>query len=95
MKVTFSARHFEASEKLQQFAVSELNRLDKYFDGALSGEVVLEENANLKAAEMRLNMLGKVLPVRMEGSDFYKIIPRAVDKLEKQLKSQKSKLQSR
>ncbi len=92
MKVTFSARHFEASEKLQEFAKNEIHRLKRYFDGTLTGTVILEKNDNLKIVELRLNALGKLLPARMEGSDFYKIIPKAVDKLERQLKSTKSKV---
>lgn len=92
MKVTFSARHFEASDKLQKFAKDELLNLSKYFGGSVSGKVILEENGNLKAVELRLNVLGRILPSRVEGDDFYKIIPKAVEKVEKQLKSTKSKL---
>ncbi len=95
MKITFSARHFTASDKLQSFAVGEMKHLKRYFDGSLAGEIILEESGNLKVVEMRINALGKLLPVRMEGNDFYKIIPRAVAKLEKQLKSQKSKVYGR
>jgi putative sigma-54 modulation protein len=91
MKITFSARHFEASEKLQTFTAEEIRRLKKYFDGVLNVEVVLEENHTLKVAEIRVNMLGKLLPAKVEGTDFYKIIPTAVDKIEKQIRSTKSK----
>jgi ribosomal subunit interface protein len=95
MKITFAARHFEASDKLQSFATTELERLSRYFNGSLTGDLILEENGSLKAAEMRLNMVGKILPVRVEGDDFYKIVPKAVDKLEKQLKAQKARLKRR
>ena len=95
MKITFAARHFEATDKLQSFAMQELERLSRYFNGDLSGEIILEENGGLKVTEMRLNMVGKVLPVKIEGDDFYKTVPRAVDKLEKQLKAQKAKLRRR
>ena len=91
MKVTFSARHFDASDKLQEFAKGELMRLKKYFEGTLYGEVILEESGSLKVVDMRLNALGKLLPARVEGTDFYKIIPKAVEKIEKQLKAAKSK----
>jgi putative sigma-54 modulation protein len=95
MKITFSARHFEASEKLKDFATTELSRLKKYFDGVLLGEVVLEEQGGIKRAEIRIKMLGKTLPAKTEGEDFYKIIPKAIDKLEAQIKSTKSKAFSR
>jgi putative sigma-54 modulation protein len=95
MKITFSARHFEASANLQEFATGEIRRLKKYFDGILHAEVVLEEHSTNKLVEIRVNMLGKTLTSKIEDSDFYKIIPKAVDKLEKQIKTTKSKVMSR
>jgi len=95
VKITFSARHFEASDKLQQFAKDELAALKKYFDGVLHGEVVLEEHAAKKEVEIRITMLGKVLTSKVDGDDFYKIIPKAITKLEAQIKSTKSKASGR
>ncbi len=91
MRITFSARHFDATDKLQTFAENEISRLKKHFDGVLHGEVVVEENGNLKQVEIRITMLGKTLPAKVEGNDFYKMIPKAVDKIEAQIKTTKSK----
>jgi ribosomal subunit interface protein len=95
MKIKFSARHFEATDQLREFVTSEIEHLSRFFEGRLSCDVVLEENGNNRAAEIRLNMLGKVLPVRVEGTDFYKLIPKGIEKLEKQMQSQKSKVTKR
>ena len=95
MKINFSARHFEATDQLREFVTSEIDHLSRFFEGRLSCDVILEENGNIKAAEIRLNMLGKVLPVRVEGNDFYKLIPKGVVKLEKQMLAQKSKITKR
>ena len=95
MKVTFSALHFDASDRLQTFATAEMQRLERYVGGHIDGDVVLKANGAVKVAEMRINALGRLLPVKVEGDDFYKIIPRGIEKLEKQLKSQKSKLYDR
>lgn len=95
MKVTFSAVHFEPTEKLQVFAVNELSRLERYFDGEISGEIILKQEGTLKVVEMRLNALGKVLPAKLQGKDFYKMLPKAVEKLETQLKAHKSKVYNR
>lgn len=95
MKTTLSARRFNPSEKLREFAIKEINKLEKYFGGDISSEIILEENGNLKVVDIRLNALGKTFKTRVEDSDFYKIIPKAVNKLEKQLKSRKSKVYSR
>ena len=91
MKITFSARHFEATEKLRQFASDEIRVLKKYFDGVLNAEVILDEHATQKEAEIRVTMLGKTLTAKVAGDDFYKIIPKAVEKVEVQVKSTKAK----
>ena len=91
MKITFSARHFEASEKLQQFTTDQIRVLKKYFDGVLNAEVVLDEHGTLKEVEIRVTMLGKVLNAKTSGEDFYKVIPKAVEKIEVQVKSTKEK----
>lgn len=91
MNITFSAVHFEATDKLHEFAVKEFSALQKYYTHDLEGNIVLKENGNRKVVEMRMSAYGKVLPVKLEGSDFYKTIPQAVDKLKKQLKAHKSK----
>jgi len=93
LKITFSARHFEATDKLREFATEEIKSLKKYFDGVLNAEVVLE--GTQKEVEIRISMLGKVLTAKVQGDDFYKIIPKAVEKLEAQIKSTKSKIQNR
>ena len=95
MKVTFSARHFEPSQKLQDFATEEISRLEKYLTGRYSSEIVLEENGNLKKVDIRLNAMGRTFQASVEENDFYKIIPKAVIKLEKQLMVRKSKVQNR
>lgn len=94
MKVQFSTRRFEATEKLQQFTEKEVMHLKRYFDGDIRAEIILEDNNGLKTVDLRINALSKVFPTRIEGDDFYKIIPKAVDKVEKQLKSAKDKLQN-
>ena len=91
MKVTIAARHFDASQKLKDFAFAELAKLNKYFDGKIKGDIILEENANVKKVDMRVTAFGKIFVSNIDGNDFYKIIPKTVDKLENQLKSAKSK----
>jgi len=95
MKISFSARKFTASEQLQEFAEKELNRLEKYFDGTMSGEIILEEAGSLRSADIRLKVLSTVLTARMDGDDFYKLLPKVVEKIERQLKDLKTKLHDR
>jgi len=91
MKITIAVRHFDASQKLKDFATKELTRLEKYFEGKISSNIILEENGSAKKVEMRATAFGKIFVSNIDGADFYKIIPKTVDKLENQLKSAKSK----
>ena len=95
MEITISARRFEPTEKLLVFANNEIEKLNRFFDGDLSGTVLLEESGNRKIVDARITALGKVMSVQVEGDDLYKLIPKAVDKLARQLKSQKSKIRGR
>ncbi len=95
MKITFSARHFDATEKLQNFAKKEVDGLGKYADNIKHSEIILEQNDNLKSADIRLNAFGSSFISKVEGDDFYKVIPKCVEKIRKQLKAKKSKVLSR
>lgn len=92
MEITLSIKNFDATEKLKNFANDELSQLTKFYEGKMTGKMVLEEKDNQKTVEVRVNMLGKVMPAEVVGSDFYKIIPQVLDKIEKQIRSAKSKL---
>jgi len=92
MNISFSARHFEPTEKQRAFAVKELERLDKYAEEKVSGEIILEESGDRKIVEARVNAFGRKLNATADGPDFFKVIPKVVDKLTTQLKSTKSKL---
>ena len=95
MKITFSARHFEATEKLKEFAKNEVLQLKKIADAASSGEIILDESKSQKIVDIRVTAFGKVLVSKMDGTDFYKIIPKVVAKLETQIRSIKSKVTTR
>lgn len=92
MRVNVSARHFKASDKLQEFATNEVMRLRKFFDNITDGEVILDWQKGNKSSEIILNVNGTKLTATEASNDFYKAIPKAVDKLESQLRRYKGKL---
>ena len=92
MRVNVSARHFKASDKLQEFATNEVKRLRKFFDNITDGEVILDWQKGNKTAEIILNVNGTKLTATEASDDFYKSIPKTVDKLESQLRRYKGKL---
>ncbi|HDH58282.1 MAG TPA: ribosome-associated translation inhibitor RaiA [Bacteroidetes bacterium] len=92
MRVNVSARHFKASDKLQEFATNEVKRLRKFFDNITDGEVILDWQKGNKTSEIILNVNGTKLTATEASDDFYKSIPKTVDKLESQLRRHKGKL---
>ncbi len=95
MKITFSARHFDATDKLKDFSRKEVLRLRKYTDATSTCEIILDENKNQKTADIRIIAFGKTLVSNLDGTDFYKVIPKVVSKLETQIRSVKSKVTTR
>ncbi|TKJ41531.1 ribosomal subunit interface protein [candidate division LCP-89 bacterium B3_LCP] len=95
MRVNVSARHFKASDKLQEFATGEVMRLQKYFDNITSGDIVLSWQKGSKSTEIILNVNGTKLTANEDSHDFYKGIPKTVGKLESQLRKYKAKLYKR
>ncbi len=95
MKITFSARHFEAPAKLKDFTTDEIKRLKKYFDNVMNVDVIFEESGSNKSFEIRVKLHGKFLTSKTEDTDFYKMIPKVIDKLEAQLRTAKDKASDR
>jgi putative sigma-54 modulation protein len=94
MDIQFTARHFKARESLKKYAIGEIERLTKFFDGVLSADIRLsfESTRNsLKTAEISLKVFGKHLVAVEKSDDFFKSIDFAVTKLERQLKKYKDK----
>jgi putative sigma-54 modulation protein len=92
MRTSIAARSFKASDKLQVYANTEVQRLKKYFDNIIDCDIVLSYQRGNKTCEILLNVYGTVLKATEQSDDFYKSINRTVDKLEQQVKRYKEKM---
>lgn len=97
MKIIVSARHFDLTAALKDFAHERLETLKKYFDQVIEVDLVLrvDEHRAKKdnhIAEATLWANGAVLHGEAHGEDMYASIQAVIDKLEKQLKRYKQKL---
>lgn len=98
MRTKFTARHFRAHTSLKEYALDALKKLEKFYDGIISAEVILSfEKArdSVKVAEVNLTVHSKILNAVEHSDDFLKSIDQAVEKLERQLVKYKTKLHSR
>jgi putative sigma-54 modulation protein len=96
MKFVFTSRHFKAHDNIKQFAQNEIEKITKFYDGIIRGEVILsfEKSTNsVKIAELILTTnTHHVLTAKERSDDFLISIEGAADKMEAQLKKIKEKL---
>ncbi len=95
MRSRTTARHFELTQELKDFANKEINGLDRFFDHIIDAHLVLEEEGYRKKAELNLKVYGAMLVSQHSSDDFRASIEGALDKMKRQLKKYKSKLKER
>jgi putative sigma-54 modulation protein len=95
MRITITARHFRAPEALKAFVRDEVSRLERYYEGAMSSDVILSWEKLSQVAEITLKVSRQNLAALEKSEDMRKSITLAVEKLERQLKKLKGKKQTR
>ncbi|MDX2286608.1 MAG: ribosome-associated translation inhibitor RaiA [Bacteroidia bacterium] len=95
MKVTIQSIHFDAKDALKQYVQDKCNKLDRYYDGILSGSVSLKLQQEVKQAnklvEIRLQVPGDILMASQEGQTFEEATDLVTDKLKEQIKRYKER----
>ena len=91
MRINFTARHYKPSKRLKEYAQNEVKRLEKYYDGIVDCDIILDYQKDIQIAEVIINVYGSKLTVTEKTDDIYKSIDSAVSKLERQLKKYKGK----
>jgi len=94
MRTNITARHFKASDKLKDFAEKKVLKLNKYYDGIIDCEILLESERHERIADISLNVYSQKLQAVEKSEEFEKSIELCVDKLERQLKKYKEKLKA-
>lgn len=95
MDTHFTARRFKARSELKTYALAEVNKLDRFYDGIVRVDVILSferTTQSVKSAEINLHVHGSVLSARESSEEFHKSIDLAIGKLERQLTKYKARL---
>ena len=95
MATHFTARRFKARKELKTYALAEVMKLDRFFDGIVRADVILSyerTTSSVKRAEINLHVHGSILSARESTEEFHKSIDRAIAKLERQLAKYKTKV---
>lgn len=94
MNVKFTARHFEASTQLQNYAKDSVTKLEQFFDRIVSCDITLEPTASPKTpqkAEIHIKIPNKTLTASESAEKYEQAISAAVDNMSRQLKRYKEK----
>jgi len=99
MEVTVSGRHTVISEALRQQAVEKIGRLDRYLGGMEKAEVHFWEeklsSGPTEYCEVTLVGHGHHVRTKVSARDGFTAVDLAVDKLERQLRKLKTKVERR
>ena len=89
MNITVNFRHMSSHDNVSEYAKEKVVKLDKYYDGIQSAEVVLDHQGRHAKAEIILTAKPKhtfVAHYDEENSDLTSCIDNCIDKLAKQLR---------
>jgi putative sigma-54 modulation protein len=98
MNVKFTARRFRAHPDIKEHALDTVKKLDRYYDGIVSADVILSferVTKSVKTAEINLHVHGSVLTAKEKSEDFIKSIDATGEKLAAQLTKYKTKLRAK
>lgn len=94
MNTSFTARHFNASERLQEYAINAVKKLEKFYDGILDCDIVLapnESHDHPQGAELTVTVTGSVLVASETAATYEQALNAAVDNMTRQLLKYKEK----
>jgi putative sigma-54 modulation protein len=98
MKLQMHSIRFDADQKLIDFIQKKADKLDKFFDRIIDGEVFLrldkDNNMENKIVEIKLNIPRNQLFARERSKSFEAASDMAIEALKKQIKKHKDKIMS-
>jgi len=98
MNVKFTARRFRAHPDIKEHAVETAKKLDRYYDGIVSADIILSYERvtkSVKTAEINVHVHGTVLTAKEKSEDFIKSIDATGEKLAMQLAKYKTRLRAK
>lgn len=95
MKIKIIAKNIELTKGLKEAAEKKLSKLEKYFNPEVVAHVTLSVQKNRQIVEVTIPFNGVTLRGQEDLEDMYASMDLVVDKLEGQIRKQKTKLQRR
>lgn len=95
MNITVSGKNIEITPALRNVVEKKVSKLEKYFKPHIEAHATLSVEKNRQIIEITIHFGGIILRAEEAHDDMYAAIDIAVDKLEGQLRKQKTKLEKK
>lgn len=95
MNITTTARHYELTPALKDYAERKVLNLKKYFEQIGTAQITFSLEKYRHAVEISVHVNGREFNSKEESEDMYTSIDRVVDKLERQILKHKGKIKRR
>ena len=92
MKVTVIAKNIELPQALKEIVQKKISKLEKYFEVEVEAKATLSVQKNRQIIEVTIPFNGAILRSEESTDDMYKSIDLVEDKLERQIRKQKTRL---
>lgn len=96
MNIIIRGSKLEITEAMETYAKEKLERLNKYFENATSikATVVAKVHGHLNTVEVTIPLKNLILRAEETQSDYYAAIDTVIDKLERQIRKNKTRITS-
>jgi putative sigma-54 modulation protein len=95
MRISVTFRHTESTDALKEYANQKLSKVKKYLSEPIDLNVVLSVEKFRHNAEVTLTADRNVINCREETEDMYSAIDKVAEKLERQVKKAKGRIQTK
>ena len=95
MKVNVMGKNMEVTEALKNMIDKKISRLDKYFNPDVEAQTTMSVHKNRHTIEITIPFNGVILRSEEVNDDMYTSLDLVVDKLERQIRKNKTKLEKR
>ncbi|NLZ93897.1 MAG: ribosome-associated translation inhibitor RaiA [Firmicutes bacterium] len=92
MKLLVRGRNIEVTDALKNYAEKKLSRIDKYFTFDAEAQVTMTVERGIHKVEVTAGINGMILRAEEATEDMYASIDQVVDKLERQLRKYKTRI---
>jgi len=95
MQIRTTARHFDLTDDLKDFAEKQIAKLERYFNQIIDAHLIMEMEKSRMTAELKMKVYGTVLTSKHGSFDMRDSVERVIDKMEIQLKRYKERLKDK